>query len=207
MHIGENGCQRHPKTLTVEETHCFLDKLLVKEGTEKQFRRGIRNYTIAILILETGLRIGEALSLQWLSIFWDSRPVTSIVITAEIAKTSVSREIPISSRLYDALIEYKKYYEPLDCDITYAYLFQGWDCRDKMTSRTVERIFERIGLKAIGKPVWPHLLRHTFATRLMKLTDIRTVQVLLGHTHLSSTQIYTHPGLDDLKSAIESLNN
>lgn len=133
--------------------------------------------------------------------------MTSIVITAEIAKTSVSREIPISSRLYDALIEYKKYYEPLDCDITYAYLFQGWDCRDKMTSRTVERIFERIGLKAIGKPVWPHLLRHTFATRLMKLTDIRTVQVLLGHTHLSSTQIYTHPGLDDLKSAIESLNN
>jgi integrase/recombinase XerC len=49
------------------------------------------------------------------------------------------------------------------------------------------------------------MLRHTFATNLMRTTNARVVQQLLGHKNLSSTQIYTHPNQQDLKKAIDSL--
>ena len=48
-------------------------------------------------------------------------------------------------------------------------------------------------------------LRHTYATRLMRVTNIRTVQVLLGHRRLSSTQIYTHPDQEDKDKAIDKM--
>ncbi|GAH73030.1 unnamed protein product [marine sediment metagenome] len=60
-------------------------------------------------------------------------------------------------------------------------------------------------MTSLGRPVHPHILRHTFASRLMRTTNARIVQELLGHQHLSTTQIYTHPNQDDLKKAIEQL--
>ncbi|GAH96402.1 unnamed protein product, partial [marine sediment metagenome] len=56
------------------------------------------------------------------------------------------------------------------------------------------------------REIHPHILRHTFATRLMSKTSMRVVQELLGHKNLSSTQIYTHPNNADLQEAIDSLN-
>ncbi|GAH69734.1 unnamed protein product, partial [marine sediment metagenome] len=52
----------------------------------------------------------------------------------------------------------------------------------------------------------PHMLRHTFASKLMRVTSMRTVQELLGHSSITSTQIYTHPNEDDKKKAIKGLD-
>ena len=54
-------------------------------------------------------------------------------------------------------------------------------------------------LQVLGRSYSPHALRHTFATRLMRKSDIRTVQEALVHSSLSSTQIYTHPGKDGMR--------
>jgi site-specific recombinase XerD len=64
----------------------------------------------------------------------------------------------------------------------------------RLTSRSMERIVKRYAVKAgIGKKVSPHTLRHAFATDLLQNgADVRSVQVLLGHASIATTQIYTH---------------
>jgi len=74
-----------------------------------------------------------------------------------------------------------------------------------ITTRQVERIIKHAAIASIGRPANPHMLRHTFATKLMRITNVRVVQELLGHRNLSSTQIYTHPNQDDFAAAIRNL--
>jgi len=64
----------------------------------------------------------------------------------------------------------------------------------RLTSRSVERIIKQYAIKAgIDKKVTPHIIRHCFATDLLSNgADIRSVQALLGHSNIATTQIYTH---------------
>ncbi|GAJ04418.1 unnamed protein product [marine sediment metagenome] len=86
------------------------------------------------------------------------------------------------------------------------YAFYATWCMRPLTVRQVQRIITFAGKLSMGRNIHPHLLRHTFATRLMRNTSMAVVQQLLGHTNLSSTQIYTHPNGEDRKKAIDSLD-
>jgi len=191
-----------PKTLTVTECHQLLDALVCKKGTEKQFRKGVRNYTMALLMLEAGLRVGEVVALEWGDIYFNCLPVTSIIIRCEISKNKEERTIPVSTRLSDALKEYDRYHRPPDSTTSLRPAFCRGKSTQKLTTRQVERIIRAAAMKSIGRPVHPHILRHTFGSRLMRKTNARIVQELLGHSSMTSTQIYTHPNSDDLKKAI-----
>jgi len=192
-----------PATLTVTECHQLLNELLVYQGTHKQFARGIRNYTLACFMLEAGLRVGEVIQLCRSDITLNGRPLNLLVIRPEISKTRQERQIPISTRLADAIKTLAEHYWTTFKTVGGFYAFYQNDDNISLTTRQVERIIRSASMRSIGRPVHPHVLRHTFATKLMRLTDIRTVQTLLGHSSIMSTQIYTHPDADDLKEAIE----
>lgn len=110
----------------------------------------------------------------------------------------------------DKLVECVQNHYKFQCDIyernSNDFVFSSRISRSPISTRQVHRIVNFAFLKAIGKVVHPHMLRHTFATRLMRVTNSRIVQELLGHKKLTSTQIYTHPNSDDLKKAIDKMD-
>jgi len=195
-----------PKTLNVTEQHQLLDELLNKDAPHKSFRKGVRNYCMACLMLEAGLRVGEVTQLLITDLVFNLKPVTSIVVREEIAKNHKERIIPISTRLSQAISQMTESYWPRASASVSLRAFYRNSPDKPLTTRQVERIIRNAGLKAIGRPVHPHILRHTFATKLMRVTDMRTVQELLGHSNMASTEIYTHPNADDKKSAIEEID-
>lgn len=194
-----------PKTLDVTEQQKLLAALLCKDAPHKSFRNGIRNYLMGCLMLEAGLRVGEVVALKMSHLYFNGKPVQSLVLTSDITKNKVERIIPISSRLKAAIEELYSELSWLEQRKEYEFAFANWTQHKPMTTRQVERIINAAGWEALGRPVHPHMLRHTFATKLMRVTDIRTVQELLGHSNVTTTQIYTHPNADDKKKAIEGL--
>lgn len=196
-----------PKTLNVTECHQLLDALLVKEGTAKQFRKGLRNYTMALLMLDAGLRVGEVVRLKQTDLYFSPVPVKSLRVREEISKGKTERIVPLGDRARRAVNEMYTNLWQHEQGHWGGFAFYQHNPSIPMTTRQVERIINAAAMKSLGRPVHPHVLRHTFATRLMRVTNERIVQELLGHKHIGSTMIYTHPNEDDKKRAIESIEN
>jgi len=197
----------YPQTLTVTEERQLLDALLQKNVPHKSFRKDIRNYLFGCLMLDAGLRVGEVAALEMSHLYFKDEPVNTLVLTADITKNHKERTVPVCERLKNALHEYLKENSWLLNEKRNYYVFSIAFSSRSITTRQIERIINTAGMKALNRPVHPHMLRHTFASKLMRITDIRTVQDLLGHKHVSSTQIYTHPNEDDKKKAIEEMGS
>lgn len=196
---------KSPETLTAEEAGELMNVLLHYDGSNKQLERGVRNFTMACCMLDAGLRVGEVTKLRVSDLFFRSEPVTSIVIRTEITKTKQERTIPTTQRLRSSLAMLNREILVPNFYTVDAYAF-GYERGVKpITARQVQRIIDQAALVAFGRHCHPHVLRHTFASKLMRTTNIRIVQELLGHKQLSSTQIYTHPNGDDLRKAIDNL--
>ena len=194
-----------PKTLTTEECDKLLNELLGNYHEKNYHPKRIRNFTMALLMLDAGLRVGEVVQLWYHHLYYNCLPVTSIIIMPEIAKNKTERTIPVSQRLCEALKKHHPYISGRFYKNNTGPVFSRSLTRFSLTTRQVERIIKAAAMKALGRPVHPHVLRHTFASNLMRVTDMRTVQELLGHKNLSSTQIYTHPNSEDLKKAIKAI--
>ena len=195
------------RTIDVTQTHQLLNHLLVSNGTEKQFARALRNYLATCLMLEAGLRVGETVGLIWDDLIFSGQTKTSIIIRGSIAKNHRERIVPCSTRLKDAVTEYYTNVFFKKAGKTDPPVWDGDRIVINLTTRQLERILKVAGLCVLGFPVNPHMLRHTFATRLMRQVDTRIVQQLLGHSSITSTQIYTHPNSYDLRNAINKVEN
>ena len=194
-------------TLSISECQALLGALQPTPNTRKKALQGIRNRTIALCMLEAGLRVGEAVKLLVSDVYYNSVPVKTILVRREIAKNRREREIPCSSKLQEALKYYRPYFVlPHDENQPLFYKYREGRVR-RLSTRQIERAITAAGMRSLRRPVHPHVLRHTFATRLMRVAGIRTVQELLGHSCITSTQIYTHPNMDDKKVAIEAMAN
>lgn len=195
---------KSPTTLETAESDNLLDFLRHNAGTAKKMRKAVRNYCMALLMLDAGLRVGELVALRVHDLYFNREPVRNIIIKPHMTKNKVEHSIPVSQRLSDALrvffdIWWLNYDTPEQ-----KFTFTNVSTDRPITTRQVERIICAAGWKALGHPIHPHVLRHTFASRLMRITNSSTVQQLLGHKYLSSTQIYCHPNEDDKRQAIEA---
>ena len=207
------------RVLTTGEEYEFLKKVLPMYdamlqakapnptlGLDRTGWKHMRNMVAVLLMLDAGLRVGEVVKMRYTDMYFNEQPVRNVTIRSAVAKGGEERTVPVSERLSNALI----YYRPDPELIAQWPNTQKIISRSKegpgITTRAVEKMTKWAGIRAFGEPVNPHMLRHTFATKLMKITDMRTVQALLGHKNLNSTQVYTHPSSDDMSLAIEKLN-
>jgi len=194
-----------PKTLSTDEANRLLEALLNKGGTPNQIRRGIRNQAFALVMIDGGLRVSEVTSLLVSDLIFNSAPVTSLLVRAAIAKNHIERLIPVTPRLSNALNNMLIAYWSFNYNCSQHSAFYS-NCPDTpLTRRQVYQIISSAAIRSLGRKVHPHMLRHSFASNLMRVTSMRTVQELLGHKHLSSTEIYTHPNEQDKHQAIENM--
>jgi len=194
-----------PKTLTPEECQKLLHMLLNPFEADLPSPAGLRNYLMAVLMLDAGLRVGELVQLLVSDLWFGDHPCYNLIIRSEIAKRHKERIIPMSERLIDAVS--KCYHANMLWQTANmnTYAFRGCGTMDHISPRRVQQIIGASAIVSIKRPIHPHVLRHTFATRLMSKTNIRVVQQLLGHSSLQSTQIYTHPNQEDLTNAINAI--
>jgi len=172
-----------------------------------RYSEGLRDYLILSLMLHAGLRLGECMSLTWDCVMLEGAPLESVSISGFNTKSGKSRSVPMCSILKGSLTQYAKECHKRGFSLS-GYVFQkGRDGKLALSHRAVQKFLEKESLICIGIPVHPHQLRHTFATRMMRLADLRTVQSLLGHSSVKSTQVYTHPDQEDFKAATNKLDS
>lgn len=193
-----------PETLTVLEYNQLLDVLLDTTGTKRQKALSTRNYTMGLLMGDAGLRVGEVVRLLQSDLIFAGGPVFNLCIRREISKNKKERLIPVGERLTHALKAMQSGWWDRTNDSSRLFAFYNDKSYRPLTTRQVERIIGNASYKAFGRRVHPHILRHTFASCLARVTDIRTVQEILGHKQVTSTQVYTHPNSDDKRKAIKA---
>lgn len=163
-----------------------------------------KHAAILSILIYCGLRVGELVRLRYKDIKCQAGRVNEIHLPASTSKSGVGRYIPIPKKASAAIQIYidisSQDYKSL---LPEHYLFPGTAGRLFMSVHGVEQLITRVSLKALSRKITPHVFRHTYATRLLKNTNTREVQILLGHKKLSSTQVYTHPNMEDLKKSID----
>jgi integrase len=207
-HVNKNRpSNRH--ILKVKEPRKKL-KVLTKEEVQRlvEATTNIRDKLLIQLLFETGLRIGETLSLFIEDFIIDHKNGHRIrlVSRGELengAKLKTGeREIFVSQALIDLLDDYL--YEVVDeweLDTNFAFIkLRGKNVGKPMTYSDVEALFKRLRKKT-GIDVHPHLLRHTHATMYYQQTkDIKQVQERLGHSQIQTTMnLYLHPSDEEIR--------
>lgn len=190
--------------LTPEEITNLIDYCCANHTSAGQLRRSLRNTTMIRLMLEAGLRVGEVVQLKVHDLIDAHSCMDWIRISADYTKTHTERCIPLTDTIKQAINRMAESYWAYYGLGPSHFAFAGSSKTKHITVRQVEHLLGKMSQAAIRRSIYPHVLRHTFATRMMRTTNARVVQELLGHARLSSTQIYTHPNTEDLVRAIQS---
>lgn len=193
------------KVLSDSDADKMLSAFRLYIDNSSPHKNCLRNHLVFLFLLDAGLRVGELVNLLYDDLFTGQTMQSSLTVNASSNHTCHGRTIPISSRLADCLSNYVNFPTPPLNLIPFDYVFPAYNPHRHISTRQIHRIVTSVGLSACGFSVHPHMLRHTFATRLMRVCPTRIVQELLGHKSLQSTQVYTHPNSDDLRNAIDSM--
>jgi integrase/recombinase XerD len=179
-----------PNVLSLEE----VDKLLQSPKTDNA--KGLRDRALLEVLYATGLRVSELIGLKMDGVNLELRFVRCM------GKGSKERIVPMGASAADAVVAYlaaRRVKKPTD------YVFLN-NRGGKLSRSGFWRILQGYGREAgIKKKLTPHVLRHSFATHLLERgADLRAVQTMLGHSNISTTEIYTHVMRERLKEIYKS---
>lgn len=182
-----------PKAIDVDDTFEILDQCLYFEKNDWQ---GLRDRAVLALLYGCGLRISEALNLN----VEDIRQDTEMILIK--GKGKKERILPLLDVCIEAINVYKKAipYE-LKPEMPLFLGARG----ERLSPRIIQRQLQKIRIyMGLSDTVTPHALRHSFATHLLSQgCDLRSVQELLGHESLSTTERYTNVSVEKLKREYE----
>ncbi len=188
-----------PVFLTVDEIFSLM------ESPAKQDRFMLRDRAILELLYSTGIRVAELVSRNMKDLDFEER------MLRVRGKGNKERLAPVGRPALETLLAWF----PQRQELIEARIKRGRQAEKealflngqggRLSSRSVERMVKRYGERAgIPQIVTPHALRHSFATHLLEMgADLRSVQELLGHASLSTTQRYTHLSLDYLSEVYD----
>ncbi|MDK2921934.1 MAG: integrase/recombinase XerD [Desulfonauticus sp.] len=183
-----------PKILSLKEVQQIL------QAPNPSTLLGFRDKTMLEIMYAAGLRVSELINLKPL----DFDPMQGILKI--FGKGSKERLVPLYSKAQELLNTYlqekRKLFKPKE-----DYIFLNRSGK-RLTRQGIWKIIKKYAQQAnIIKDISPHVLRHSFATHLLEGgADLRTVQILLGHSDITATEIYTHVNSNRIKSIYEKLH-
>ena len=171
-----------PEVLTELE----IEKLIKSFDMQQNF--GQRNRTIIEVLYGTGIRVSELVNLKLSNIFFKES------IIKIIGKGNKERFVPLGRIASNEIRKYLKIRDNSIIDSKFSDIVflnrYGRGLTRSMIFKIISDSYKRIGL---DKKISPHTLRHSFATHLLKNgADLRTIQIILGHESITTTEIYTH---------------
>lgn len=174
-----------------------LEKLFQATESEKNDLIRLRDRAILETLFSTGLRVSELINLKRKNVNIDRGEFTvsgkggknRIVFLSESAASRLKEYLNKRQDNSPALFVRHRLQQKAEEDISEE--FEGFS---HLTPRTIQRIIQKYTIRAgITKKVTPHVLRHSFATDLLRSgADLRSVQSMLGHSSVTTTQVYTH---------------
>ena len=184
--ISDIELPRLEKKLPEVLTELEIEKLIKSFNIKENF--GQRNRAIVEVLYGTGMRVSELVNLKLSNIFFKEN------IIKIIGKGNKERFVPLGRVASNEIREYLKIRDNLIIDSKFSDIIflnrYGRGLTRSMIFKIISDGYKRIGL---NKKISPHTLRHSFATHLLKNgADLRTIQIILGHESITTTEIYTH---------------
>jgi integrase/recombinase XerD len=182
-----------PEFLTIEEIELLVNQI------DRSKKEGERNLAIIEVLYGCGLRVTELIELKISEIYWEEGFIRII------GKGNKERLVPLgkiaSKHLKIYLNEIRVHQKVKDLFVDHVFINKnGSKISRVMIFKIVKKLTEKAGIQ---KNISPHSLRHSFATHLVEGgADLRSVQEMLGHQSITTTEVYTHLDKNYLKQAI-----
>jgi integrase/recombinase XerD len=187
-----------PKVLSGDDLEAML-----RAAAQDVSPEGLRLSLILEMLYGGGLRVSE---LAGMSLATVRAKEDFIRVTGKGNKERLTPLSPAARAALDSYLEVRQHFVPRH-DKNNRYLFASRSAEGYLTRRRLHQLLKEVALKAGIDParVSPHVLRHAFATHLVEGgADLRSVQTLLGHADIATTQIYTHVARDHLSRMMRS---
>lgn len=182
-----------PKALTRTLTPEQVKRLI--SGIDTSAPKGVRQYCVLLVLLDTGMRISELVHLK----------VEDLDITYGLLKVlgkgQKERLVPITGLTKKKILRYMKNHRPLLCETESLYLFPAQD-GEPISINSVQQFVRRLAAKVGVTRVKcsPHIFRHTFATRsVARGANVEVLRSIMGHETVQTTMKYTHLQTQDLR--------